>query len=97
MTEQPPDLSALDPTRRAVFDRLRRIEGQVRGLQKMILEGRECNEILTQLSAVMSATKRVASLVAYCSMTERVTDAVREGKDPQAAVSDLLELLARLP
>jgi hypothetical protein len=45
----------------------------------------------------MSATKRVASLVAYCSMSERVTDAVREGKDPDAAVADLLDLLARLP
>lgn len=94
MAEQTPDL---DPTRRAVLDRLRRIEGQVRGVQKMIAEGRGCNDILTQLSAVLSATKRAASLVAYCSMNERVTDAVREGRDPQAAVSDLLDLLARLP
>lgn len=94
MSEQPPDL---DPTRRAVLDRLRRIEGQVRGLQKMIADGRDCNEILTQVSAVMSATKRVASLVAYCSMSERVTDAVKHGRDPEAAVSDLLDLLARLP
>jgi DNA-binding FrmR family transcriptional regulator len=97
MSEQLPDLSTLDPTRRAAYDRLRRIEGQVRGLQKMIADGRGCTEVLTQLSAVMSATKRVASLVAYCSMSERVTDAVREGKDPDAAVSDLLDLLARLP
>src|SRR5665648_661715 len=43
----------------AVLNRLRRIEGQVRGLQRMIDEGKDCEDVLTQLSAVKSALDRV--------------------------------------
>lgn len=42
-----------------VLNRLRRIEGQVRGLQRMIEEGKDCEAVLTQLSAVKSALDRV--------------------------------------
>ena len=87
----------LDEIRKGLVDRLKRIEGQVRGIQRMIHEGRDCNEILPQLSAVLSATKRVASLLAYCSLTERVHDAVTSGKNPRDAVKDLVDLLSRLP
>jgi DNA-binding FrmR family transcriptional regulator len=43
----------------SVLNRLRRIEGQVRGLQRMIDEGKECEQVLTQLAAVKSALDRV--------------------------------------
>lgn len=51
--------------------RLRRIEGQVRGLQQMLLDGRECRDIVTQLSAASKALdqagfKLVASGLTYC-------------------------------
>lgn len=40
---------------------LRRIEGQIKGLQKMIVEGRECDEILMQIMAAKAALDRVTS------------------------------------
>ena len=43
------------PPNPKILNRLRRIEGQVRGLQRMIEEGRDCHEILTQLAGVRSA------------------------------------------
>ena len=43
--------------------RLKRIEGQIRGLQKMVAEERECESIVTQLAAVRSAIDSVGSLV----------------------------------
>ncbi len=52
MTDASP---ALTDTDTRVLLRLRRIEGQVRGLQRMIEEGRDCHDILTQLSGVRSA------------------------------------------
>lgn len=52
------------PTRAAqeklIKDRLSRIEGQVRGIQKMIDEGRACDEILTQVLAARTALERTA-------------------------------------
>jgi DNA-binding FrmR family transcriptional regulator len=43
--------------------RLKRIEGQVRGIQKMIGEGRDCESVITQLAAVRSAVEGVGTLV----------------------------------
>ncbi len=44
-------------------DRLRRVEGQVRGIERMVQEGRYCPEILTQLSAVRGALDEVERIV----------------------------------
>lgn len=46
-----------------IISRLRKIEGQIRGLQGMVSEGKECEAILTQLRAAQSALKSVSSLV----------------------------------
>ena len=43
--------------------RLRRIEGQVRGIQKMIADGRDCESLITQLAAVRSAIESVGALM----------------------------------
>ncbi len=55
--------------KRSLINRLSRLEGQIRGVKKMIEEGRECEEIVSQLSAIHSAlesaTKRV--LVSHLS------------------------------
>ncbi len=48
---------------RNVVSRLRKIEGQVRGLQSMIVDGKECEDILIQVRAVQSALKSVSALV----------------------------------
>ena len=45
----------LGPEEEKLLKRLRRIEGQVRGIQKMVEEGRDCHDILTQFAAVRSA------------------------------------------
>jgi DNA-binding FrmR family transcriptional regulator len=50
-------------TREAIVKRLKRIEGQVRGLQKMVTDERECESIVTQLAAVRSAIDSVGALV----------------------------------
>ena len=54
-----------------VLKRLRRVEGQVRGIQQMLLDGRECRDVVTQISAASKALdqagfKLVASGLTYC-------------------------------
>ncbi|MCX7709718.1 MAG: metal-sensitive transcriptional regulator [Clostridia bacterium] len=46
-----------------LLKRLRRIEGQVKGIQKMIEEGKECSEVLTQIAAVRAAINKVGGLI----------------------------------
>ena len=52
-----------DETQRRVLHRLRRLEGQVRGLQHMIEDGRSCREVLTLLAGVRSALNATGDLI----------------------------------
>jgi len=51
------------PDQKKLLNRLRRTEGQIRGIQKMIEEEKECIDIITQLSAVRSSIDRAMGLI----------------------------------
>jgi DNA-binding FrmR family transcriptional regulator len=61
-------------------NRLKRIEGQVRGVQKMVEEGRYCVDILTQIDAVTAALGRVQDQILEAHLNHCVADAL-EGSD----------------
>lgn len=65
----------------ALLKRLRRIEGQVRGLQRMVDEDAYCIDILTQISALNSALENVALGLLDDHLRHCVVDAAREGGD----------------
>lgn len=73
----------------ALLKRLKRIEGQVRGLQKMIEDERYCIDILTQVSATTAALDGVALGV----LEDHVRHCVREGGDEK--VDELMAALER--
>lgn len=58
------------PESTKLINRLRRVEGQARGLQRMIEEGRPCEEIFTQLAATKAALDRVGMLLISLKMKE---------------------------
>jgi len=64
---------------RAVHNRLRRIEGQVRGLQRMVDEDAYCVDVLTQVAAVQTALEQVAVSVLDGHVRHCVADAVQDG------------------
>jgi DNA-binding FrmR family transcriptional regulator len=64
---------------RALHNRLRRIEGQVRGLQRMVDEDAYCVDILTQVAAVQTALEQVAVNVLDAHVRHCVADAVTDG------------------
>lgn len=55
--------SVKEEIQRNILARLKKIEGQIRGLQAMVTEGRECDQILAQVRAAQSALKSVSKLV----------------------------------
>ena len=72
-------------------NRLRRIEGQVRGLQRMVEEEAYCVEILTQIASVVSASEKVALIL----LNDHVEHCVREAiEDRQKANEKVGELSA---
>jgi DNA-binding FrmR family transcriptional regulator len=77
--------------------RLRRIEGQVRGLQKMVDEDKYCIDILTQVSAVTKALQAVALGLLEDHLGHCVAHAVAEGGDvAEEKVREASEAIARL-
>ena len=81
----------------AVRRRLRRIEGQVRGLQRMVEEDSYCVDVLTQISAVTKALQAVALELLDDHLSHCVADAVAAGgDDADAKLTEASEAIARL-
>ena len=77
--------------------RLRRIEGQVRGLQRMVDEDKYCIDILTQISAATSALESVALGLLEQHLSHCVAQAIAEGGDVATAkIREASEAVARL-
>ena len=69
-----------------LLKRLRRIEGQVRGIEKMIVDGRDCESMLTQLAAVRSAIESVGALM----LNNYMKLCFRKGAETESASVDSL-------
>ncbi len=59
-----------------VINRLKKIEGQVKGIQNMIEENKNCNDVMIQISAVRSAINKVGGLVLEAYIKESVKDSL---------------------
>ena len=69
--------TAAPPSREQLIARLRRAEGQLRGVQRMLDEGADCQKVLTQLAAVKAAVDQVGLLM----ITDRLRSCVAAGED----------------
>lgn len=83
------------PDKVALLKRLSRIEGQVRGLAKMVEEDRYCVDVLTQVAAVRSALSSVALAVLRHHTEGCVKHAISSGEG-DAAIDELMSVVARL-
>ncbi|MDQ6789472.1 MAG: metal-sensitive transcriptional regulator [Candidatus Dormibacteraeota bacterium] len=79
----------------SVQGRLRRIEGQIRGLQKMVDEDRYCIDVLTQVNAARAGLESVALMLLRDHTEHCVSEAIRAGEGT-AKVRELSEAVERL-
>lgn len=80
-----------------VLRRLRRVEGQVRGLQRLVEEDTYCIDVLTQVSAATKALQSVALLLMEDHLRHCVADAIAVGGDAATEkISEASEAIARL-
>jgi len=75
--------------------RLRRLEGQVRGVQKMLDEDRDCREIVQQLAAIRSAAHQASLIMVRSYAAECLVDESRG--TAQQTIKELVEVLTRVP
>lgn len=89
---------AVDPgVKQSLTNRLRRIEGQARGLQKMVQEERYCADVLVQIASIQKALRGVARELLRNHLRHCATEAIRSGDPGQAEAmyEELVELMER--
>ena len=84
-------------TKSSCLKRLNRIEGQVRGLSRMVDEDRYCIEVITQISAVRAALRRVEEEILKDHVGHCVEHAIRSGDadEQRRKVAELIDVLSR--
>ena len=82
----------------AVVNRLKKIEGQMRGIIKMLEDGKTCEEILIQISSAKSALHKTGQLVLEGHMHHCVVNGIREGKEEETIkkLSSAIEQFSRI-
>jgi DNA-binding FrmR family transcriptional regulator len=92
----PKKAAGVDPEiKTANLNRLRRIEGQIRGLQRMVDDDRYCPDILVQLSSVQEALRAVGQALMRNHLRHCVTQTIQKGNrsEANATLDELLRLI----
>lgn len=78
-----------------IMNRLKRLEGQVRGVIKMVEEGKDCREVVTQLSAVRSASDRSIGLIVAKNLQQCLIDSNGKGTSAEQAIQEAVQMLVK--
>jgi DNA-binding FrmR family transcriptional regulator len=89
-------IMAID-TQSDILNRLKRIEGQIRGLQRLVQEGKDCAEVVNQLAAARKALDKVGFLILTNKMQECVENRKKLGSyDAEKAMDEAIKLFLTL-
>lgn len=78
-----------------MINRMKRIEGQVRGVLKMMEDEKECRDVVTQMSAVRSAIDRTAALVVSQNLEECIRSEQGDNQDSEELIKEAVNLLVK--
>lgn len=76
-------------------NRLRRIEGQIRGVLSMMEESKDCREVVTQLTAIRSAVDRSIGLIVANNLESCIRDEIGKGNNPDKIIKEAVDLLVK--
>ncbi|AWI11075.1 metal-sensitive transcriptional regulator [Caldibacillus thermolactis] len=80
---------------KSVVNRLKRIEGQIKGVLNMIEQNKDCRDVITQLSASRSAIDRTIGLIVSMNLEQCVRENIKNGEDTQELVKEAVNLLVK--
>lgn len=76
-------------------NRIKRIEGQARGVLRMMEEDQECRDVIHQLSAVRSAVDRAILYIVGTNMEECIREQIENGGDTEEVIKEAVQLLVK--
>ncbi|OKP96006.1 metal-sensitive transcriptional regulator [Paenibacillus sp. P46E] len=80
---------------KGIKNRLKRIEGQVRGVLSMLEEGQDCREIVIQLTAIRTAVDRTVGVVIGANLEHCIQEELQQGNSPNQVIQEAVELLVK--
>lgn len=80
---------------KSVINRLKRIEGQVKGVIGMMEQGKDCRDIVTQLSAARNAIDRAMGVIVSTNLEQCVRENIEKGEGTEHLVKEAVELLIK--
>lgn len=80
---------------KAIMNRLKRIEGQIKGVIGMMEQGKDCREIVTQLAAARGAIDRTMGVIVSTNLEQCVRENVEKGEKTDELVKEAVELLIK--
>ena len=78
-----------------ILNRLKRIEGQMKGVVSMVEQGKDCKDVVTQLSAIRNAVDRAMGLIVSTNLEQCVRKSIEKGEDTDDLVKEAVELLVK--
>jgi len=78
-----------------IKNRVKRMEGQLRGILKMMEDNKECKDVITQLSAVRSAVDRTVGVIVSSNLVECVLEAEHKGEKTDELIKEAVNLLVK--
>ncbi|MDY3024194.1 metal-sensing transcriptional repressor [Streptococcus hyovaginalis] len=81
--------------KKEVINRLKRIEGQLRGVQKMIQEDQECIDIVTQLTAIRSSINSTLGVVISNRISQVIHHPEEDSKDQEERIQEALKMIIK--
>ncbi|MDT9024353.1 metal-sensitive transcriptional regulator [Rossellomorea yichunensis] len=78
-----------------VKNRIKRVEGQLRGIVRMMEQGEDCKDVITQLSAAKTALDRSVGLIVSMNLVECVRDSQESGENTEDLVKEAVNLLVK--
>lgn len=87
-------MASYDEDKQKLLNRLKRIEGQTRGIQRMVQEDKYCVDIMTQISSIQSALEQVSLTLMEDHMRHCVAEAIAQGNGDEK-ISEVVNVLKR--
>lgn len=86
---------SMQTEKKEVINRLKRIEGQLRGVQKMIQEDQECIDIVTQLTAIRSSINSTLGVVISNRISQVIHHPEEDAKDQEERIQEALKMIIK--
>lgn len=76
-------------------NRLKRVEGQIKGILRMMEEGKDCKDVITQLSAARSAVDRTIAVIVSSNLEHCIRESIESGSDSAKLVEEAVNMLVK--